>query len=106
SLFDAVRGKYNLGSVNIDGLRFALKIDEKGKSNFEKLAKASPSAPQEPKRTAQKTESKLPNISGGVMITNSRGTIERAGMPDVVAVNIIKGNAKIRDINEKIMNLF
>jgi len=98
TVLDVVRGNFALGDVVIDGLHFDLVIDANGRSNLENVSKP---GPEQPKKTT--APGKLPNVSGNITLTNSSGTIQKAGLPETVAVDL-KGNVKIPDINSPIDN--
>lgn len=115
TLLDVIRGDFSLGDVVIDGLDFLLRREADGEMNFVKVARAKPpverpDAPAQPAPApadpaAQPAPaSKLPNLSGNVVIRNSRGTFEDVTKGQTVQFTSIDGAVKVPDINGPIEN--
>ncbi len=106
-LWRAATGKYPLGHTVVDGLAFDAKVDSQGRLNFASLAKSAPTpatpAPTAPSTTPTATAqpSKLPDVSGDLELTNSRGTVSQAGRPTVF-LSKLAGTIKIPSINDPI----
>ena len=98
TLLDAARGKFNLGDTQIEIANLVARIDESGKSNFEKL----PKAPGKPAASKAESNGELPSVSGKVTV-NFRGTVEAAGLqtvhidPSTAVINIPDINKPIAD---------
>lgn len=111
SLLDVVRGNYTLGDVVIDGLDFLLRREPDGQFNFAKLARAKPPASPQPSPSqppapadAPQPATKLPDLSGNLIVRNSRGTYEDMVTGQTVQFPSIEGTVKVPDINGPIDN--
>lgn len=101
TLVDVLQSDFSLGDARVDLLRFQLEVDEQGRTNFEKLAKADPAAPPDP--PAQEQPMRLPDVSGTITVSDFGGTIVAAGQPPV-HVDPSSAVVKIPDINAPIQN--
>lgn len=90
SLIDAARGKLQLGRTEVKGVEFVIKVDESGKTNFEKIAKT----------TSSESSGPIPDLSGDFLV-EATGRIEQPGKPTVF-VDLLKVGAKVPGINETI----
>jgi hypothetical protein len=112
SVLDIVRGNYSLGDAVVDGLIFDIRREADGKLNIEKLAKTpEPEKPQSPKPESPgpaKSEppSKLPNVSGRLLLRNSHGTYEDIVKKQTVQFPSIDGTVNIPSINAPIETAF
>jgi hypothetical protein len=110
SLLDVIRGNYSLGEAVVDGLEFDARREADGQINFSKLAKTEPAkppkepAPESGKPKAEKPASKLPNVSGHLVIRNSKGSYADAVSGQSVQFTSIDGDVRIPDINSPIEN--
>lgn len=115
TLLDVIRGNFTLGDVVIDGLDFLLRREADGEMNFAKLARpkppverpgapAQPAPPPADPAAQPAPASKLPNLSGNVVIRNSRGTFEDVTKGQTVQFTSIDGAVKVPDINGPIEN--
>jgi len=111
SILDAIRGNYDLGQTSIDRLNLVrCEIDEKGVSNYQKLAKASEPARKEKEKTGDTAKaqepSKLPPVRGTLAVNDFQGTIEMLGpdAPPVLHIEPSQALVKISDLGEPIDN--
>lgn len=92
SLIDAIRGRYDLGKVTVDGLRANIVMYDDGTNNLQKLTKSqpeqpsqapsAPSAPTPPSASAQPAAGNpLPDISADLVLTDCQATVSGAGVP-------------------------
>ena len=107
SLLDIIRGKYALGEIKIENLDALVIRNPDGTINWAKLAKpttSQPAAPQ-PAAPAASEPTKLPNISGHVIVANGHVSFEDqtpGGKP--VEIRQIQSDINIPDINQPIAN--
>jgi hypothetical protein len=111
SLLDVIRGNYSLGEAVVDGLEFDARREADGQINFSKLAKGRPEKepkpapkPEPEKPNAEKPAGKLPNVSGHLVIRNSKGSYADAISGQRVQFSSIDGDVKIPDVNSPIEN--
>ena len=124
SLIDAIRGRYHLGKVIVDGLDVLVVSDAQGNVNFAQLAKSTPEATpgqQQPAPDAQQpaTQSgptpqtpaaaeptRLPDVRGELHLVNCSATYEdqRPDRPQTFHFPSIAGEVKVPDINQPIQN--
>ena len=98
-LIDAARGDFALGDTVVNVASFVARVDESGRTNFDKLAKDT--TKESPASTSDETE--LPNVSGNITLNIDQGTIET---PENPPVHVGKSTAvlNIPDINQPISN--
>jgi hypothetical protein len=115
-LLSAIRGKYNIGQTRIEGLDVLVSREMDGSLNWAHLAKTSESgqpssAPKtsEPEKKEPKTkkETKLPDVSGELIVADARITYEDASRQEQ-PVYLRNGQAHftIPDINQPVTNSF
>ncbi len=128
SLLDAIRGRYHVGKVVVDGLDALVKTDAEGTTNFAKLPKQDPAAPQtesqpqdQPASTAPSQQdpaapqapeepTKVPDVRGELHLVNCSATYEdgrspaNGGTGQTFHFPSIAGIVKFPDINKAIEN--
>jgi hypothetical protein len=125
SLMGAIFGHINLHKVVLDGLNFHAVREADGTLNFAQLAKPSSEEPSSappkevsPPEPAEKSESpnasasapprqtKLPNVSGEIVVTNCTGTIDDVQAKTTAHLTSLEADVKIPDINQPIEDTF
>ncbi len=107
AISNAIRGKYDLGKVVIDGLDFLAVRDPDGTLNFAKLAKSkpAPAVPPIAKQPGEKSKpspTRVPDIRAELVLQNCRGTIEDKLQGRTARLVSLDGDVNITDINQPI----
>ncbi|WP_428937897.1 hypothetical protein [Fontivita pretiosa] len=101
SLLNAAKQNFALGNDNVVEIAsFVVRVDEQGRTNFEKLARTSAATPE----PASTQPTKLPDISGKLTINIHQGTLEGPAGAPPVHVDPSSVVVNIPDINRPIEN--
>jgi hypothetical protein len=90
SLFDAIKGRYDLGKVTVDGLHLDVVMNADGSNNLQSIAKPS-----------DQPMGALPNIKADVVLTDGQARVSGHGVPEPVAASF-GGQVTIPDLNQTI----
>ncbi len=96
SLVNAARGNLHVGDAVVDVANFVLRIDQSGKTNFEKLQRSTPKPAPAPETTD------LPNLRGKVTV-NFQGSVESPDRP-TVHINPSTAVVDISSVNQPVKN--
>ena len=116
TLLDALRGKFDLGKTEVEGLDILVSREADGALNWTHLAKTDsvgsgqkPSAPAEPSSTSKSPEpAKLPMVRGDVVVGNCTITYEdrSAQHQPTVYLRSVQAHVDIPDLNQTITDSF
>jgi hypothetical protein len=107
TLLDIVRGKYSLGQIKVEGLDVLVSREADGSINWQHVAKTSGSATPSPAAGKGAEPTKLPDVSGEVILSNCSLTYEdRTGGSQPVYLRSIQADVKIPSINAPISDSF
>lgn len=96
TLMNAVRGRYDLGKVTVDGLRANVVMGADGGNNLQKVTKPSGASP-----SANSNGNALPDVKADVVLTDCQATVSGAGVPEPVTA-AFSGEVQIPDLNQTI----
>ncbi|HZZ43153.1 MAG TPA: hypothetical protein VFE58_09465 [Tepidisphaeraceae bacterium] len=110
TLFDAIKGQFNLGKVVVDGLRLNVVKNPDGSTNLDHLAKSTTtttsntsSTTSTPAASPSSTSAKgtLPDVKAEVVLSDCQATVSGTGVPAPITV-AFSGSVNVPDINQAI----
>ncbi len=107
TLWDAVRGEYDLGKTRVDELNLVdLHVYKDGSTNYQRLAKGWGKSAEKPAKSTPKDQrpSRLPDISGQVAVKGFRATITADQAAEPLLIDSSDATLDIPSINEPIAN--